>query len=251
MNGIKRIFLGALLILATLNAHATNMVQEFYVPLPEDEVQKSLTSLYSGVGAQMNSVISIVVTADGTVIHYDQWEDGYEVDLANPTQSTTQVWGECISVGGGPVGNGAPPGYTGPYCNGLPKGMVIALRNTVNLPRDPSVLAYDGRDQIGASIAVVATRAEWATNPGTVLGGAAEMISVRDYGTDFKMPVGQNLGTIPGDNGMFDYTGMLMVAAQNGTNCTYTNVNNVVTTLPTLNQGSNYQINGGVMAGMS
>ena len=97
MKTLKSFLLGILLILLSPMVMATHLVQEFFVPLPEDQVQKSFKVLYSGVGAQMNTVIAIVVTADNTVIHYDHWEDGYEVDLDNPAQSSTEVWGECIS----------------------------------------------------------------------------------------------------------------------------------------------------------
>jgi large repetitive protein len=231
------LFLG---FFGTHSAVAGTIVQEFFVPLPEDQVQKALKSLYSGIGSQMNTVISIVVTSNNTVIYYDHWEDGYEVDLANPTQPTTEIWGD------GNDANGIPPGFVHDP-NGLSKGAVIAIRNTVDLPRNPSVIKYDGRDRFGATIAVVATRAEWATSPGTVLAGAAEMLALRDYGTDFKMPVGQNLSAI--DNSMFEYVGLLMTAAEDGTSCTYTDISSVVTPLPTLNRGSNYQINGGVKAG--
>ena len=210
MNGIKRILLGALLILASLNAYATNMVQQFYVPLPEDEVQTSIWPSIRGRRADEFGNLDC---------GYRRWHShplrpvgrrlrGRSVE-SDPKHHSglgrvhQRRWRPCRQRRTARVYRALLQRVT--------QGHVIALRNTVNLPRDPSVLAYDGRDQIGASIAVVATRAEWATNPGTVLGGAAEMISVRDYGTDFKMPVGANLGTTPGDNGMFDYTGMLMV----------------------------------------
>ena len=218
MNIYKRLLLGILLLLLAPLAQARPLVQEFFVTLPEDQVQKALKSLYTGIGAQMQTVISIVVTADNTYINYDHWEDGYEVDLENPIQSSTEVWGP------------------------FDKGHVVALRNPVDLPRNPSIVKYDGRDRFGASIAVVASRAEWATSPGPVLAGAAEMLAIRDYGTDFKMPVGQNMSAI--GNSMFEFVDMLMVAAQDGTNCTYNGAS-----VPTLNRGSNYQKGGGVLAG--
>ncbi len=224
-KSFARTLIASIFALLACSANATyhHVVQEFFVPLPEDQVQKALSTITTGVGSEMNTVISIIITADNTYIHYDHWEDGYEIDLENPVQSTTEV--------------------TGPHA----KGTVLSFRNTVALPRDPSIKKYDGRDRIGASIAVVATRAEWATAPGTVLAGAAEMLSVRDYGNDYKMPVGQNQSAI--DNGMFKYVGMLMVASQDNTSCTYTDISSVVTNLPTQNRGSNYQMNGGVKAG--
>ncbi len=38
-------------------------------------------------------------------IVWDEWEDGYEANALNPTQSTTKVWGD-----GNPY-NGIAPGY--------------------------------------------------------------------------------------------------------------------------------------------
>ena len=77
---------GAGMIVSPGLAQATTLVQEFFVPLPEDQVRKSLYSLYSGTGNNIESVLSLVITNDTTVIHYDHWEDGYEIDLENPTQ---------------------------------------------------------------------------------------------------------------------------------------------------------------------
>ena len=45
-------------------------------------------------------VASIVVAVGGTRVVYDHWEDGFEVDLNDPKQATTQVWGD------GNAGNG-------------------------------------------------------------------------------------------------------------------------------------------------
>ena len=62
-------------------------------------------STISGIGSTIQSIFSIIVTGNGTVIYYDQWEDGYETDLSNPTQPTTQIWGD------GNDAHGIPPGF--------------------------------------------------------------------------------------------------------------------------------------------
>jgi len=59
-------------------ARAVNLVQDFYVPLPEAQIYQADNAIVSGTSSSIFSTISIVVTGDGTVIYYDQWEDGYE-----------------------------------------------------------------------------------------------------------------------------------------------------------------------------
>lgn len=98
---------------------ATNRppVQTFYLPIPEEDLLQTLTSIHGGASwtlpaEPIESYNSIVVFVDGTVIYYDQWEDGYEQDIANPNHiysasnpTGTQIWGD------GDPSNGAPPDY--------------------------------------------------------------------------------------------------------------------------------------------
>src|ERR1017187_4707588 len=72
-------------------AKAVNLVQEFYLPMPEPQIYQANSAIISGSGSTIGSPFSIVVTGDNTVIYYDQWEDGYEVNLAKPKQATTQI----------------------------------------------------------------------------------------------------------------------------------------------------------------
>src|SRR5579862_9058244 len=171
---------------------AASVVETYYVAIPEDQLRNAFVALQgSSIGTTITSITSIVVTGNNTVVYYDQWEDGYEVDIANPTQSSTQVWGD------GNAANGCAPGVS-PCTNAadvLTAGQVIALRNNVVLPRNPSTLFYDGHDKFAATKALAVTRAEWAVNPGTVLGSAVDLPPVRDYGTNFTIPVGQDITT--------------------------------------------------------
>lgn len=87
---------------------ATNRppVQTFYLPIPEEDLLQTLTSIHGGASwalpaEPVASYNSIVVFVDGTVIYYDQWEDGYEQDIANPNHlygaanpAGTQIWGD-------------------------------------------------------------------------------------------------------------------------------------------------------------
>ena len=164
-------------------------IQTYFVPLPEMQVQTALEAVDTGqpdIGDVMRSMISIAATGDNTIIYYDHWEDGYEADLANPVQASTEVWGDNDPV------NGIPPGFGTDIINA---GDVITLASDVALPRNPAQIRYDGRDKFGGTCAVAVTRASWALDPGVVLAGAVEVYPLRDYGLQFEVPVGEDLGS--------------------------------------------------------
>ena len=219
-------------------AQAATLVQDFYLPMPEAQIYQANSAIISGTGSTIFSIFSIVVTGDGTVIYYDQWEDGYEVDLSNPTQPTTQIWGD------GNDAHGIPPGFAhNPL--GLPAGTVIMLTNNVTLPRNPSTLLFDAGDHIAATKALVISRAAWPIPTGPVFAGAVGVLSTMDYGTNYISPVGQNL-----TNNLFKYVGMFIMAAQDNTAVTIDpNGNGIGTTNIVLNQGESYLVNGGILKG--
>ena len=191
---------------AGLPVRAANLVQEFYLPMPEPQLYSALNTISAGISTAQSSIYSIIVTGSGTVIYYDQWEDGYETDLGNPTQASTQIWGD------GNDAHGIPPGFAhNPL--GLPAGTVITLTNTVPLPRNPSVFLYDGGDRIAGTKALVVTHAGWPVSPGPVFGGAVSVLSTIDYGTNYVSPVGQDMTGIS----LFKYVGLFVMASQNGT----------------------------------
>ncbi|MFZ1754372.1 MAG: hypothetical protein WBO46_11505, partial [Caldilineaceae bacterium] len=229
------------LLAVTRGMGAANLppVQTYFVPLPEQQTQISLTGIdtRNQVGTVIDSVISIVATGNGTVVYYDHWEDGYELNMANPTQSTTQIWGD-----GNPAnGNAASPSVCGTACAGdiINSGAVIALRNNVSLPRNSGTILYDGRDKVGSTQAVSVSRAEWAVEPGPVLAGAVEVLSVAKYGTTYEMPVGQKLSS----NQMFEYSALFVMAGSDDTACTFKGAGF------NLSAGQNYHKAGGVNAG--
>jgi len=238
-GGSRRIVLLALSLLASVPvAQAAVLVQEFYLPMPEAQIYQANSAIISGTGSTIDSTFSIVVTGGGTVIYYDQWEDGYEIDLSHPTQSTTQIWGD------GNDANGIPPGFAHDPV-GLPAGTVITLTNNVPLPRNPSTLLFDARDRIAATKALVISRAGWPVNPGPVFAGAVGVLSTIDYGTNYISPVGQDL-----TNNLFKYVGMFVMAAQDNTSVLIDpNGNGVGVTNIVLNQGESYLVNGGIKKG--
>ncbi len=75
--------------LETRNLLSTTPVQYFYVPFPEGQLLQGLQAIESGGAAHapvspITSDISIAAVADDTIIYYDQWENGYDADIANP-----------------------------------------------------------------------------------------------------------------------------------------------------------------------
>ncbi len=236
---LRRVALAAVFLLTTIGAAlGAALVQDFYLPMPEAQIYQANTAIVSGTGSTIASTFSIVVTGHGTIIYYDQWEDGYETDLSQPTQPTTQIWGD------GNDAHGIPPGFThNPL--GLPAGTIITLTNNVTLPRNPSQLLWDARDHIAATKALVVTRAAWPIPTGPVFAGAAGVLSTMDYGTNYISPVGQDM-----TNGLMKYVGMFVMAAQNNTSVLIdTNGTGIGTFTVVLNQGESYLINGGVKKG--
>src|SRR4051812_15889271 len=139
--------LALLIFMHASAARGAVLVHDFYLPMPEAQIRQAYGVLEANLSSTMDSAFSVVVTGDGTVIYYDQWEDGYEIDLAHPVQSTTQVWGDGNDL------NGIPPGFVHDP-TGLPAGTVLTLRNNVPLPRNPGTILYDARDRIAATKAM-------------------------------------------------------------------------------------------------
>ncbi|HPK36921.1 MAG TPA: hypothetical protein PLH01_01445, partial [Kiritimatiellia bacterium] len=225
-----------------VSARGVYMVHEFYLPLPEAQVLKAFNTL-DGLGqvkAPIDSVTSIVVTGPDTIIHYDHWEDGYEVDINNPAQPTTRIWGD------GNDANGIPPGYASDPM-GLPQGAVISLRNNVNLPRNPSQILYDGRDRITASKALAVSRALWPVSVGTVLSEAVEVTATIDHGTHYIAPVGEDVDAFE----MFEQVGLAVMADQDNTVVTIDKdgPGGAAPVTVTLNQGESHYVSGGVLKG--
>ena len=225
------------LTLGAMVLPAVTLVQDFYLPMPEAQVYQAESAIQTGISAIQASIYAIVVTGNGTQIYYDQWEDGYEINLASPAQSSTLVWGD------GNDANGIPPGFAHDPA-GLTAGTVITLTNNVTLPRNPSVLLYDARDRVAANKALAITRAGWPVTPGSVFAGAVSVLSTLDYGTSYISPVGQDL-----TNKLFQYVGLFVMAAQDGTAVTIDTDGSTGTNAPfsiTLNRGESYLVNGGV-----
>jgi len=133
---------------------ATQFVETYFIPAPEDNLFVSLESIYyedcpSSGRLPENPIytyVSIGIVESGTILHYDHWEDGYEPNLSFPVQSTTEIWGD-----GNPA-NGLPPGATDDF---LSAAEIIVLSNQVDIYTRQTVIDWDGGDKIGS-------RGNWA-----------------------------------------------------------------------------------------
>ena len=155
------------------------------MPLPEAQILAADDAVVSGNSSTIMTTIAIKVVSDNTVIYYDQWEDGYEVNLNAPTQASTLIWGD------GNNAHGIPPGMTNNPL-GLKAGTVITLTNVVQAgSRNPLALFYDGEDHIGATKPIVVTRAHWPTSPGTVIAGSCRFYPPCNGGPITSVPWGR------------------------------------------------------------
>jgi uncharacterized repeat protein (TIGR01451 family) len=211
-----------ILVLGFVSSAVAMPVQFFYVPFPEDQVLAMLTAIENGGPSQapaepITSYITITAVADDTIIYYDQWEDGYDVDIANTyniytstNTGGTQIWGDKN------VANGAPPGVTVDANDVVNAGTVIRLENTVVTTTRQTVKDdFDGGDKIAATKTIAVTRTTWAAQTGTLFAGCVEVFDTNNWGTDYRLPVGENIPDAT-DYQMFEYTNLSIMAGQDG-----------------------------------
>ncbi len=194
------------------------IVDVFYLPVPEDEVHTAITSIYPdhttcGAVAAGNppsdpvySYSSIVIGFDNTVIYYDHWEDGYEADIYNTTETTTVAWGD------GDAANGFHPDFPSDVFSA---GDVIILETSVNHDDLGASIIYDGRDKIMSSDTVQVNRMAWLHESSTLLAGALEVYPTSIWGTEYIVPVGED--TIAATDEPFEYTVVSIMAAADNT----------------------------------
>lgn len=219
----------------------------YFVPFPEDQIYNQFDDLINPdnadcdreLGDQVQTYLSISIIEEGTVIHYDHWEDGYEFDITNPAQFiTTEIWGD-----GNPI-NGIPPGYAVDF---LPAGSVIIMNNAVN-PAAMNVLDYDGRDKFASFGGIAFSRLGWPAIESirTLAAGAVEVLPQEQWGTSYEMPVGE----CDDVHEMFEYTGITIMAGEDNTQIQIDYDGNGTADLTTtLDQGQSWVEYGGICAG--
>ncbi len=163
-------------------------------------------------------IISIAVDREGSIIYYDHWEDGPELNLTKPTQPSTEIWGDNNPA------NGIPPGFSTDLLatSATSEDDVITLRNTVkSANRPPDDLKWDGGDRltsIGGAIAVTVTFWTAPPGPGPLFTDAWELYPTNRWGLHYLIPIGENLaGTGPNQRPGFEVVGLNVQAIQDNT----------------------------------
>ncbi len=208
---MKRALFGLVLLLA---AASVTMAQPagyelFFILGRETQIHSMFKTIESTQGSNvivngtMASIVALTATMDGQVIYYDHWEDGYETDILNPVQSSTEI------IGDGNAANGQPPGDPADLLSqGEPLSLISdGSAGGINayIPITPSrgtALRYDGGDKImsaGGPINVVHTV---YPSDGNWIGGAWEIYAVRTLESNlrYRVPVGTDTyvnGTSP------------------------------------------------------
>ena len=145
---------------------AQPIAQTFYMPQPPASIVDYFRNQNSSVPTyQVHVLQSFVVTQPDTTVVYDHWEDGYEADLNNPIQATTQVWGD------GNLSNGVAPGHPTDL---LDPGDVVTMQGdpvayTGAYPAGPrpqrpstsTIFEYDGGDKTGSTRVIGVEAAAW------------------------------------------------------------------------------------------
>jgi IgGFc binding protein len=165
--------------------------QTFFLPAPEDKLLPDLFKVInSGASNTIVTLLSVTISTDGTVIWYDEWEDGYDENVIFGVSKTTKVWGDGNAL------NGCAPIIKN--CTNsmdtLKAGDSFVIQNDVPIPRIKTAILYDGGDRIQASMPINVNRAAYAKSPGSVLAGAIEMLDTMVWGLTFEAPVGVDLG---------------------------------------------------------
>jgi uncharacterized repeat protein (TIGR01451 family) len=209
----------------------------FYMPLPEADALDAFESIFydpnngaspisgetcggSTVPANpISTYSSITILRSNTIIYYDHYEDGYEAAPNASAQITTDVWGD------GDILNGSAPGNNCVVdsCDVLQAGTIIVLDSQIDttdlivVPEDPNdPYKFNGGDKISATDTISMTKANWSTGPDTLLAGAFELYPTTEWGTDYEIPVGQNVS--PGlNNAKYQYVGITIMARSDGT----------------------------------
>ncbi|MBN2006622.1 MAG: DUF11 domain-containing protein [Anaerolineae bacterium] len=228
-----------LLLAALLPAHVAAQIptgyQDYYVLGYEEHVLDAFQKIRTldDFPTCICSVVTLVATADGQVVYYDHWEDGYEADLRNPLQTTTEVYplssGDILAL----KSDGASGGAT--------------ARNSCvpSDSRNPAYIRYDGRDRIFTSGGPVSMAHAMWPHDNTWIADSWENYPSQTYaGTYFYYtPVGKDLYNVGGAYKDFLQVFLQVAAFEKDTTVSIDNgagqMVNVV-----LNQGDSYYSEG-------
>lgn len=187
---------------------------EFFIPMPETAFfDQTFRAISTASRSPVNTLISVTISTNGTIVYWDHWEDGYENPLIPSMQSTTEVWGD------GNAANGCAP-IPGRSCTNandrLFAGQAIVIQNDVPVPRSfGASRLYDGADNVKATYPVAVTRGAYPDQPGSLLAGAVEVYDTSyGWGTEFWAPLGINANIA---TSAFEYVAMYCQAKEDNT----------------------------------
>jgi uncharacterized repeat protein (TIGR01451 family) len=209
--------------------------------LPEVTLfEETFESIHTGADPPIISMISFAISTTGTVIWYDHWEDGYEFDVTDPVQSTTQVWGDGVAS------NGCHPNVISCTDSNdkFVAGDSVVIQNIVqigtnsNPVRDSTQVFFDGADRIQASFPIAVTRAAYPESPGSLMAGGVEVLDTTLWGKSFKAPVG---GDTAFETDGFEYSALYVMAGMDDTKVIVSK-NGSSPTTATLNMGESIHV---------
>jgi len=214
----RLLYVAAVLLLAATamplaNGQSPPPTQTFYIPFEEDDQLAAFDAINSAANNPLAVFVTFSTVADETIIYYDHWEDGYEDNLSNPVQSTTLVFGD------GNAANGFPPGNAADL---IPAGTVFNLRNFVEVDTLDTVLDYDARDKVASFKPISLTKTTFPDGTDTLLAGCVEIFEYGLWGTEYRVPVGEDMptssasGGLTFDEDLFSYTGLSISAGPEG-----------------------------------
>ena len=221
----------------------------FFVPYHPDELSAQFQAAQNQpIDEDLVITISVsVLRPDTTLVYYDHWEDGLEPNTGIRTQNSTEVWGNNDPSDGAPQNIPADVFAVG--------SDVAVQRSLIDVPvSDPpsTPYPYDGGDQIvsvGGSIAV--TMVAWPEIlpfdiPGYLFAGAWELYPTSRWGTEYVIPVGENLAASrPG----FKTVGLNVQAVEDGTVVDIDDPISGFQETVTLDRGENHRPPVGINAG--
>ncbi len=224
------------------------IAETYYIPLDEELTLATLKTIFPGAeSCDCNAIvpipespivknISIVGLRDNTILIYDHWEDGYELDILNPTQPSTRIYGDSE------LSNGD----SGQNSDGFDLGQVLTLNGLVDVPRNHNAIFFDAKDKFVTTAPVSVAVSTWAGKTETLFGGASVVNPVKGGGTEFTIPVGIDNNF----QGMFDYVGAFI---QSYADSNLIEVYEFNQTIPDttfyLQEGENYLLDGKVNTG--
>jgi len=202
----------------------------YYMPFPENSAQLrdalfQASDNYSGFTNVARTVISIASPYPNTIIIYDEWEDGYEVDITNPLQSTTKIWGDGI------LSNGVAPGYPNDI---IPAGGSIILDNAfIYNPRNPSNIYFDGKDKIFSTADLAISKISGDNAWFHVQSAKTDVYDISRFDKLFRLGLGEIVGSP-----YFAYASLFIRAAYDNTTVSIDlNADGIVDVTNTLNEG--------------